>query len=210
MIAARPRPGAATALLVMSSISFATGAALVGRHLYLEAKAVAAGLLIERAWTGRLAGRGSVRPWPWADVAPIARLEARRLGIDLPILSNASGRTLAFGLGHRPGSAAPGDAGTSVLAGHRDTWAAFLREVRPGEEILIRVPRGARRYRVVETAVVAAGELRVTEGLASAPDRLLFTTCWPFDALRRGPLRYVVIAEAIDARSSIVAARQPR
>ena len=196
--------------MLAAALCLATGAALVGREGYLEAKAVAAGVLIDRAWAGRLDGGRNVRPWPWADFTPIARLEARRLGIDRPILSDASGRTLAFGLGHLSGSALPGDAGTSVVAGHRDTWAAFLREIRVGEEILIRTPRGARRYRVTESTVVGEPDLRLTDGdeAGTPADRLLLTTCWPFDALHRGPLRYVVVAEAIDGRGSIVAVRR--
>lgn len=206
----RPAKPLAAILSAASALCLVTGAAIAGRHLYLQAKAVAAGVLIDRAWAGRLGGGRDLPPWPWADFVPIARLEARRLGIDRPILSDASGRTLAFGLGHLPGSAGPGEPGTSVIAGHRDTWAAFLRDLRPGEEILIRRPRGARRYRVTEATVVDAHDLRLADGLESgAPaDRLLLTTCWPFDALRPGPLRYVVFAEAIDGRASMVAVRR--
>ena len=192
----------AAILAAAAAAALLAGTLLVARHLYLEAKAVAAGMLIDRAWDERLDGGRTVRPWPWADFVPIARLESRRLGIDRAILSDASGRTLAFGLGHLPGSAPPGEAGTTILAGHRDTWAAFLRDLRPGEEILIRTPRGARRYRIAGGTVVDAADVRQTDGLAPAEDtdRLLLTTCWPFDSLRRGPLRYVVIGHAIDKR----------
>lgn len=201
----------ALALSAAAALALAAGAAILLRHLYLEVKAVAAGALIERAWAERLDGGAAVRPWPWADFVPIARLESRRLGIDRPILSDASGRTLAFGLGHLPGSASPGGPGTTVLAGHRDTWAAFLRDLRPGEEVLIRTPRGARRYRIAGALVVDAADLRFTDDLDpdAGTDRLLLTTCWPFDALRRGPLRYVVIGDAIDGRAAILLANGP-
>ncbi|HZN02883.1 MAG TPA: class D sortase [Candidatus Polarisedimenticolia bacterium] len=210
-VAGRPPKRVAAILAAASAALLAAGAALVGRHLYLEVKAVAAGVLIDRAWAGRLDGGRTLRPWSWADFAPIARLESRRLGIDRPILSDASGRTLAFGLGHLPGSAPPAETGTCVVAGHRDTWAAFLRDLRTGDEVLIRIPRGARRYRVAGATVVDAGDLRLTAGLEpTAPtDRLLLTTCWPFGALRRGPLRYVVICEAIDGLPSIALNRRP-
>ena len=202
---------AALTLSLAAALALAAGTAVLLHQLYLEVKAVAAGALIDRAWVERLDGRGAVRPWPWADFVPIARLESRRLKIDRPILSDASGRTLAFGLGHLPGSAPPGEPGTTVLAGHRDTWAAFLRDLRPGEELLIRTPHGARRYRIAGTTVVDAAELRFTDDLEpdAGTDHLLLTTCWPFDALRRGPLRYVVIGDAIDGRASIALARVP-
>ena len=199
--------GRAAGLAAVSAACLFAGALLVGRQLYLEAKALTAGVLIERVWSERLDDGRSRPPWPWADFTPIARLEVRRLGIDRPILSDASARTLAFGLGHVPGSARPGEHGACVIAGHRDTWAAFLRELTPGEEVLVRSPAGGRRYRITSTAVVDAREYRVEAGTSSrggsadesgaSADRLVLTTCWPFDAVRRGTLRYVVLAEPV-------------
>ncbi|HET8947039.1 MAG TPA: class D sortase, partial [Candidatus Polarisedimenticolia bacterium] len=161
----------------------------------------------DRVWSERLDDGRTRPPWPWADFTPIARLEVRRLGIDRPILSDASGRTLAFGLGHVPGTARPGEPGACVIAGHRDTWAAFLRELRPGEEVLVRAPAGGRRYRITGTAVVDAREYRVEAGTTSGgvsaaasgvpADVLVLTTCWPFGAVRSGTLRYVVLAAPV-------------
>jgi sortase A len=188
--------GRARSLALISAVCLAAGAALVGRHLYLEAKAATAAVLIDRVWSARLED-GRVRPpWPWADFAPIARVEVRRLGIDRPILSDASGRTLAFGLGHVPGSARPGEPGACVIVGHRDTWAAFLRDLRTGEEMVVRTPGGGRRYRITGTAVVDAHDFRLAPDLevVAPADRLILTTCWPFDAVRHGPLRYVVFS----------------
>jgi sortase A len=183
----------------LSTACLAAGSLLVGRQLSLEAKAATAAVLIDRVWNARLAEGRPVPPWPWADFAPIARIEVRRLGIDRPVLSDASGRTLAFGLGHVSGTALPGEHGACVLAGHRDTWAAFLRDLRPGEEVLLRTPRGGVRYRITGTDVVDWREfpLAPEEGSGVPADRLLLTTCWPFDAMRRGPLRYVVFADPV-------------
>jgi sortase A len=186
------RPAACLALV--SAVCLFAGGLVVGRHLYLQAKGVTAGVLIDRVWNQRLDDGRSHPPWPWADFTPIARLQVLRLGIDRPILSDASERTLAFGLGHVPGTARPGEPGACVIAGHRDTWAAFLRELRPGEELLVRTPGGGRRYRVTGTAVVEARAFRLADGSGVPAERLILTTCWPFDAVRRGPLRYVIEA----------------
>ena len=57
----------------------------------------------------------------------------------------------------------------------------------------------ARRYRTAETRIVDSRQ----EGLADdrSGARLALVTCYPFDAVRPGgPLRFLVLADAIDAR----------
>jgi LPXTG-site transpeptidase (sortase) family protein len=105
---------------------------------------------------------------------------------------------IAFGPGHVFGTPLPGETGNSVIGAHRDTHFAFLRELRPGEEIVVQKSvGGTRRYRVTGAEIVDKSETRV---LAQPPGeaRLTLITCYPFDALRAGgPLRYVVTAKAI-------------
>jgi sortase A len=193
----------------VASAAVASGALLVGRHLYLGAKGAAAAVFIDRAWMRSLDDGQRHRPWPWADFTPIARIEVRRLGIDRPVLSDAGGRTLAFGLGHLIGSARLGGSGLCAVGGHRDTWAAFLADLQRGDTIVLRTLDGVRRYRVAETTVVdhraaflpeaAAGAGRAmapADGASTTADRLMLVTCWPFGSVRRGPLRYLVTCVA--------------
>jgi sortase A len=131
------------------------------------------------------------RPWPWADIAPVARLVAPRLDVDLIVLDGFSAQALAFG----PGLVRGGN-GTLVLSAHRDSHFAFLREVRAGERLVLeRAGEAPREYRVRAKRVVdyrAAGAL-----LAGRPDALVLVTCWPFDVLAPGgPLRLLVFAQA--------------
>jgi sortase A len=151
---------------------------------------------LQRAWARTLRGEPASKPWPWADTWPVARLRLPAHGVDLIVLDGVSGRTLAFGPGHLPGTPLPGRAGVAVIAGHRDTHFRFLRDVQAGDEIVVEAPGSRRaRFRVRERAVVDAR----TAVLAGADDarELVLITCYPFDALRPGgPLRYVVLAEA--------------
>jgi sortase A len=131
------------------------------------------------------------RPWPWADTAPVARLTAPRLDVDLIVLDGFSAQALAFGPG-----LVRGENGTLVLSAHRDSHFAFLRDVRPGERLVLeRAGEAPREYRVRATRVVdyrAAGAM-----LAGRTDALVLVTCWPFDALAPGgPLRLLVFAQA--------------
>ena len=77
-------------------------------------------LLIERAWQRSLNDGGRpVKPWPWADTWPVARLTVPEQGIELLVLAGDSGNALAFGPGLAPYSTPPGVRGVAVIAGHR-------------------------------------------------------------------------------------------
>lgn len=168
----------------------------IGQGVWIYAKARLAQHLLQRAWARTRAGDRVVKPWPWADTWPVARLRVPAHAVDLIVLDGVSGRTLAFGPGHLPGSAMPGGAGVAVVSGHRDTHFRFLRDVRAGDEIALETPgRAPARFRVRETAVVDAR----TAVLAAAADArgMVLVTCYPFDAVRPGgPLRYLVLADA--------------
>jgi sortase A len=168
----------------------------MGHGVWIYAKARLAQHLLQRAWARTLAGDVAVKPWPWADTWPVARLRVSAHGVDLIVLDGVSGRTLAFGPGHVPGSARPGRPGVAVVSGHRDTHFRFLRNVRAGDEIMVDTPgRVPARFRVRDTAVVDSR----TAVLAGAGDAagMVLVTCYPFDAVRPGgPLRYLVLAEA--------------
>jgi len=170
----------------------------LGQGSYIQAKAWLAQVLIKQAWARTLEGEVQAKPWPWADTWPVARITVPGRGIERFVLAGANGRTIAFGPGHVFGTPLPGAAGNSVIGAHRDTHFAFLRALRPGEDIVIQKSAATtRRYRVSGAEIVDKSETRV---LAQPPGetRLTLITCYPFDALRAGgPLRYVVTAQAI-------------
>jgi sortase A len=151
----------------------------------MRAKAAVASVLIARSLEATLRDGRPRPPWSWADFHPVARLEVPRLGISQPVLSGATGATLAFGLGRIDGT-------TLAIAGHRDTWAAFLRDVRLGDALTLQGPAGVHRYHVRAVRVVAAEDVRVLEG---SEHRLILITCWPFGGLTRSRLRLAVEAE---------------
>ncbi len=172
-------------------LSLAAGA----QAAWIPAKAALAQVLLEDAWRRARAGESEPTPWPWADAWPVARLAAPEHGKRFVVLSDASGRALAFGPGQLSGTAAPGMPGVTVVAGHRDTHFSFLRDLQPGDRLELEDREGLRhRYRTVSTHVVRAAQTGFVE--RTGPDRLALVTCWPFDAVRPGgELRYVVMAE---------------
>lgn len=184
----RIRSIASLALLSLAAWQFGSAA-------YVHVKAQLAQILLERAWQRALAGDRNVRPWPWADTQPVARLRASVQHSDLIVLDGASGRSLAFGPAHVSGTALPGDSGSSVIAGHRDTHFQFLGELRPGDPLEIQRLDGVSvRYEVTESRVIDSRVRRIP--LDDGSNSLTLVTCFPFDAVRPGgPLRFEVTAQ---------------
>lgn len=164
---------------------------------WVHVKASVAQRLIASAWAQARDGGPSRRPWPWADMRPIARLTVPAHGVELYILDTASNRALAFGPAHVSGTGSPGMHGNAVIVAHRDTHFAFLRTLALEDEIDVEGAGGhSARYRVREVTVVDKGETRVLDDAGSP--QLTLITCFPFDAVRPGTsLRYVVIADRV-------------
>jgi sortase A len=177
-------------------LSFA-GLVLVGQAGYIHAKALLAQVLLDRAFTETIATGRDVKPWSWADTWPIARIEVKRLRESAIVLAGSSGQALAFGPGHVELTPDAGERGVAVYSAHRDTHFAFLKDVAIGDEIAVTRRDGKTfRYRADRSEVVrfdASGIDPLADGYAIA-----LTTCWPFDAMTPGPLRYALHATLID------------
>jgi len=178
------------ALLAGGLLLATAGGVLLAEQGWMAAKARVAEALIARAWSAHQADGAVHRPWSWADMHPVARLEVPRLEVARVVLSGATGATLAFGPGHVHGTAEPGGHGNCVVAGHRDGSFAFLERLRVGDTVVLETRDGAAHYLVERRAVVTrwdAEALEPTDGR-----RLTLITCYPFGGLRRSDLRYVV------------------
>ena len=179
----------------LSVLLLAVGGVQGGRGAWIYAKAELGQVLLRRSWAETMTGRERVRPWPWADAWPVARIILP--DGDHVVLNGASGRNLAFAPGHLDGTAAPGGPGACVIAGHRDTHFSILEDLVEGDRVELEDASGSvTTYTVAATAVVDESS---TEILGDTPgSTLVLITCWPFDAVAPGgPLRYVVWAEHV-------------
>ena len=171
------------------------GLSLTVKATYIHAKAGLAGYLLCSSWQEALEKGDTVRPWPWADTWPVARLIIPEHKIDLVVLEGDSGNVLAFGPGHMMLSSLPGQPGNAIISGHRDTSFRFLEWVRVGDRITLQTREGSMVFfRVVATQVIDAAVLDMNVE-ADIP-LLTLVTCYPFDAVvPGGPQRYLVFAE---------------
>jgi sortase A len=181
--------------IVLAAMLIAAGGYFLGHAAYIQAKGMLAQVLLEQAWETTLATGKPTKAWAWADTWPIARISFPSLDKSAVVLEEAGGEAMAFGPAHVAASAKPGASGVSVIGGHRDTHFNFIKSLKVGDEIVIETPAHTTvRYRMTGSAIVHAGASGI--GTKAKTPRLALVTCYPFDAVARGPLRYVVFAEA--------------
>ncbi len=171
----------------------AGGGLLVCDGMWLRVKAMVAQKLLHNAWEETVRTGIAVKPWPWADSWPVARLTVGRLGVDHIVLEGDSGEVLAFGPGHISESADPGREGNCILAGHRDTSFTFLEKLQPGDTLNIQASNGK-----IYDFQVTSSHVRQNNGLyleQSDSPWLTLITCYPFNGVQPGTdQRYVVFA----------------
>lgn len=192
--ARRARPGRIWAVAALLAI----GAPLLAAGLWLPLKAALAEELLNRAWTAARAGGGAVKPWPWADTWPVARLRLPpSAGAEpLIVLAGASGRGLAFAPGLLDGSALPGEPGVAVIAAHRDTHFRALARLALGDRFRLERADG-KTFAYVVTRIEILDTRTASLRLDADDSVVALVTCYPFDALAPGgTLRYVVTGES--------------
>lgn len=176
------------------------GVLCLGESAWIHTKASVAQTLIGAAWRREQAGTRRAQPWPWADTRPLAQLTFGE-GADAPtftVLEGSSGRNLAFGPAHDPASVMPGEAGNSVIEGHRDTHFSVLRDIKVGDIVHVETLESrSLRFLVTDIRVVDSRHARIS--LHADGARLTLVTCYPFDAVAPGgPLRWIVTADRVE------------
>jgi len=175
----------------------AIGAAVLAAGVWLPLKAALAEELLNRAWTASRARGGTVKPWPWADTWPVARLRLPPSASAEPliVLAGASGRGLAFAPGLLDGSALPGEPGVAVIAAHRDTHFHALARLALGDRFEVERADGE-TFAYIVTGIEILDTRTSSLRLDALDSVVALVTCYPFDALvPGGTLRYVVTGE---------------
>ncbi len=131
----------------------------------------------------------SVLPCP---LKILGRLEVPRLALSVAILEGETDDNLALGAAHLSGTAPLGGNGNSAIAGHRDLAFRSLRNIQPGDEIIIKSATDL-SYRVSCTRIVNPADTSVL-GSDGRP-RLTLITCYPFYFVGPAPRRFIVEAE---------------
>jgi len=170
---------------------------------YLFLKAHFAQYLLERAWqqhliTDKTQENRIFKPWPWADIYPVAKLSFERLNISQIVLNNDSGQALAFGPGLNRINVMNGgrsSSGIYVISAHNDTHFKILNELKLNDRIKLTLKSGeSKTLSVNKVAVIDI----LTEQLVlpynnftdnfnqevkTTISELILVTCYPFNAM---------------------------
>ena len=127
---------------------------------------------------------------------PLAVLRIPKVGLEVPVLRGTDGRTLDRAVGHIEDTALPGADGNSGLAGHRDGFFRGLKDITPGDAIVLETLQGTEAYRVERTWIVNPEDVSV---LDPTPTRsLTLVTCYPFYFVGSAPQRFIVRAVRVN------------
>ncbi len=190
-------------LRAAGAVLMVAGATLALHSGFLVVKAHVARRLIGQAYRLTVQQGGPQRPWSWADTHPVARLRIPALDYDEVVLEGASLRAMAFGPVHMEQTAAPGERGNVVLAGHRNNWFLPLRDIAVGHRLELEWPGAAAgtvaraAYTVVQVEVIEPKDTRFVQPLDG--NVLTLITCYPFTAAPTSPYRLAVRAVRVDA-----------
>lgn len=185
-----------TAAVILLLVCVSLGVMNVTQGLWIHGKAQLAQWLIQAAWQ-KTSRTETVKPWPWADTWPAAKLQVPAQDVELIALQGIEGNSLAFGPGMLTVTNPADSSQTHVLAGHKDTHFRFLQRVEQHSRIQLENPDGKlEQYRVTRMRIVDTEKEDLH--IATGNDSLVLITCYPFDSLSNaGPLRYVVLAEKL-------------
>jgi sortase A len=153
-------------------------------------------------------GNVNAPPVPKSTGAVFARLLIPKIQLDVVVVEGTSRKALLVGPGHLINTAAPGQPGNSVLAGHRDTFFRRLAELVRGDAIDLSRAGKEYRYRVTRTQIV---DPTSTEVLQSTPGyHLTLITCYPFHYLGPAPKRFIVFADLPDVAADTMLPFSPK
>jgi sortase A len=99
-------------------------------------------------------------------IAGVGRIVIPRLGLDTTLLEGDTLDVLAYGPGHRVGSALPGQVGNVVVAGHRTTRTRPFRDLDAlvaGDPLTFETTTGVYRYEFVTHDVVSPSDGQITD-----------------------------------------------
>jgi len=122
----------------------------------------------------------------------LGRLAIPRLHLRAIVREGDGDDTLAVALGHVAGTALPGEAGNTAIAGHRDTLFRSLRNISRDDVIVFQTTHGSYTYHVEDMSIVKPQDVAVLAP-RSYPEITLIT-CYPFYYVGPAPKRFIVRA----------------
>ena len=161
-------------------------------------KAIIGQQYLEVAWKESLRANKLSKPWRSADFYMIGKLTVPKLKISRVILNSSTGEAMAWGIGRVDTAQSSSKGGPIILAGHRDSHMQFMSKLNVGDKIELMMSDG-----LVKTYIISGKEVSDKPEVTLSPvplgrESLILTTCWPFNSVKSGPERFIMIGEATE------------
>lgn len=127
------------------------------------------------------------------DGEKLGSLSIPKLEQTIPIFYGDSEQILKKGIGHIRGTALPGEASNSVLAGHRDTFFRHLEQLVVGDKLIVERSNTYYMYKIKKIRIVEKDDSTVI--VPKPRHTLTLITCYPFTFIGPAPQRYIIEAE---------------
>ncbi len=125
----------------------------------------------------------------------IGKIVVVKTGEQIPILMGATEENLRGGATLYDNGIYPGDNGTAIILGHRETTFGFLENIKIGDEVDIESLNNIYKFKVKRTYITTPDD----ESILSQENKpsLTLVTCYPFNYLGHAPERFIVKLDLI-------------
>lgn len=128
-----------------------------------------------------------------AELPPLMGvLEIPSVGLKVPVYSTDNELTLDRGAGIIDGMSYPHEPGNIGISGHRDGYFRALKDVKPGDELVLQTLTGQKIFRVSATQVVESDDTKLLQD--TREQSVTLVTCYPFYFVGPAPQRFIVTA----------------
>jgi sortase A len=198
----RARWPAASALLMLAGIGLLTYVGSQYWSMHQAQQQLAAQW--DRQQRGTILTTTASQPQPAIDPL-LTRMQIPKINFEAMVVEGDSQKQLLLGPGHIARTPLPGEAGNSVITGHRDTFFRHIFELSKGDEIVVQRNGQTYRYSVTGKKIVKPEDVSVLAPTSEA--ELTLITCYPTYYIGPAPERLVVFSKLLATEANPPTAR---
>lgn len=118
------------------------------------------------------------------------KIIVEKTGEEIPLLIGATEENLKDGANIYDNGILPGESGTVIILGHRETTFGFLENIKENDKIEIETLDGTYTYKVNKTFITKPDDEKILENKKGK--NLTLVTCYPFKYVGPAPERFIV------------------
>ena len=128
-----------------------------------------------------------------ADLPPVLGVLAiPSIGLEVPVYPSDSELLMDRGSGVIDGMSYPHEPGNIGIAGHRDGYFRVLKDVQPGDKLLLQTLEGPKNFVINTTQIVEIDDIALLQD--TDEQTVTLVTCYPFYFVGHAPQRFIVTA----------------